>query len=327
MRPSELTATAPGPADDPPATRSTRHTDLPRNRRPLRLRAVGGLTDMVMVGPALLAVVVFVLIPIVVAAKLSLTNWDGYSPHPDFLGLANYRRLFSDPGVASATHVTLVIAVVGTVACNVLGLGLAMMLNGTGRLKAVLRGLFFYPHVLGAVIIGFLWSAVLSSDGAVNAVLTAAHHGTIPFLADPHWALAAVVFVVVWSTFGVNVVLYLSGLQTIPESLLEAARLDGASRWQTFRHVVLPMLAPTVTINVVLVLVQLLRVYDLVLAMTDGGPAGHTQTYAYMVLASSFRNGQIGYALAQSVVLMVATAVLAIVIVLLRQRSEKAVEA
>ncbi|MFI1092536.1 carbohydrate ABC transporter permease [Streptomyces sp. NPDC020917] len=286
-----------------------------------------GLTDLVMVGPALLAVVAFVLIPIGVSARLSFTDWDGFSAHPSFVGLANYRQLFDDPDVARAVYVTLVIAVVGTVACNVLGLGLALILNGGGRLKAMMRGLFFYPHVLGAVIIGFLWSAVLSTDGAINAILSASKHHTVPFLANPHWALGAVVFVVIWSSFGVNVVLYLAGLQTVPEALLEAARIDGASRWQTFRSVVLPMLAPTVTVNVLLVLVQLLRVYDLVLALTDGGPAGRTQTYAYLVLASSFKSGKIGYASAQSLVLMLVTTTLAIAVVALRRRSEKAVEA
>ncbi|MFG2517605.1 carbohydrate ABC transporter permease [Streptomyces sp. NPDC048527] len=326
MHPSNPTVTAPGPSGDLTAPERHRHFDPRPRPRTLRTRATGGLTSMLMVAPALAAIVTFVLIPIVVAARLSLTDWDGFSDSAEFVGLANYVRLFDDPHVASAAYVTLVIAVTGTVACNVLGLGLAMMLNGQGRLKAMLRGLFFYPHVLGAVIIGFLWSAVLGSDGAINTILSAAHSENIPFLSDPHWALAAVVFVVIWSTFGVNVVLYLAGLQTIPVSLLEAARIDGASRWQTFRHVVLPMLAPTVTINVVLLLVSLLRVYDLVLALTDGGPAGHTETYAYLVLSESFQNGKIGYASAQSIVLMVVIAVLAIVIVALRQRSEKAVE-
>ncbi|MFJ2915269.1 carbohydrate ABC transporter permease [Streptomyces sp. NPDC087228] len=325
MRPSNTTLTAPGPSDNPPVPEYPRHTHH-TSPRPLRARAARSLPSIFMVGPALAAIVAFILIPVVVAGRLSLTDWDGFSDNSKFVGLDNYVQLFHDPDVASAAYVTLVIAVVGTVACNVLGLSLAVMLNGQGRVKAMLRGLFFYPHVLGAVIIGFLWSAILSSEGAVNTLLTAAHRSKIPFLSDPQWALAAVVFVVIWSTFGVNVVLYLAGLQTIPESLLEAARIDGASRWQTFRQVVLPMLAPTVTINVVLVLVQLLRVYDLVLAMTDGGPAGHTQTYAYLVLSESFLNGKIGYASAQSIVLMIVIAVLAVVIVSLRQRSEKAVE-
>ncbi|WP_241200361.1 sugar ABC transporter permease [Streptomyces sp. NBC_01260] len=325
MRPSNATLSAPGASDSPPVherPRRTQHTPP----RPLRVRAARSLSSIFMVGPALAAVVAFILIPVVVAGRLSLTDWDGFSDSYKSLGLDNYVQLFHDPGVKNAAYVTLVIAAVGTVACNVLGLGLAVMLNGEGRVKAILRGLFFYPHVLGAVIIGFLWSAILSSEGAINTLLNAAHRSKIPFLSDPHWALASVVFVVIWSTFGVNVVLYLAGLQTIPESLLEAARIDGASRWQTFRQVVLPMLAPTVTINVVLVLVQLLRVYDLVLAMTDGGPAGHTQTYAYLVLSESFLNGKIGYASAQSIVLMIVITVLAIVVVTLRQRSEKAVE-
>ena len=292
MHQSDLTVTDPGSAAGLPAPVLHRRIDPRSRRRPLRLRYTDGLTSLLMVGPALAAILAFVLIPILVAGRLSLTDWDGFSEQAEFLGLANYEHLFQDPYVANAAYVTVVIAVAGTVACNVLGLGLALMLDGAGRTKVMLRGLFFYPHVLGAVIIGFLWSAVLSTDGAINAILTAAQRDTIPFLADPRWALAAVTFVVIWSLFGVNVVLYLAGLQTIPEALLEAARIDGATRWQTFRKVVLPMLAPSVTINVVLVLVQLLRVYDLVLALTAGGPAGRTETYAYLVLSSSFQDAR-----------------------------------
>ncbi len=327
MHQSDLTVTGPGSAASLPAPALHRQPDPRGRRRPRRLRYADGLTSVLMVGPALAAILAFIIIPILVAGRLSLTDWDGFSEQAEFLGFANYRHLFQDPYVANAAYVTVVIAIAGTVACNVLGLGLALMLDGAGRTKALLRGLFFYPHVLGAVIIGFLWSAVLSTDGAINAILTAAQRDTVPFLADPHWALAAVTFVVIWSLFGVNVVLYLAGLQTIPEAVLEAARIDGASRWQTFRTVVLPMLAPSVTINVVLVLVQLLRVYDLVLALTAGGPGGRTETYAYLVLSSSFQDGKIGYASAQAIVLMVVIAALAVVIVALRQRSEKAVEA
>jgi multiple sugar transport system permease protein/raffinose/stachyose/melibiose transport system permease protein len=131
--------------------------------------------------------------------------------------------------------------------------------------------------------------------------------------------------VVVWSQFGMNVVLYLAGLQTVPESLLEAARVDGAGRWQTFRAVTWPMLAPSVTVNIVLVLVGLLRVYDIVLALTDGGPAGRTNTFAFLILNGSFKTDKLGYGTAQGITLMIAIAILALGITTLRQRAEKAV--
>jgi multiple sugar transport system permease protein/raffinose/stachyose/melibiose transport system permease protein len=299
--------------------------DTSAGQTALSARARHRLTSVAMVGPALATIVLFVLVPIVVAGYLSLTDWDGFST-PTFVGLHNYSRMLDDPGVQNAASNTAIIAGIGTVLCNGLGLGLAMLLNGTGRGKALLRGLLFYPYIIGAVIIGFLWSAILGPSGAVNSVLTGLGLQPLPFLSDPHWALGSLVFVVVWSIFGVNVVLYLAGLQAIPDSLLEAARVDGATAWQTFRKVYLPMLAPSITVNTVLVLVQLLRVYDQVLALTDGGPAGTTETVAFRILSTSFRRYDLGYGSAQSIALMFVIGLLAVAITMLRSRSEKAVQ-
>src|SRR5690349_17641034 len=140
MHQSDLTATSPGSAASLPAPALHRHTDSRSRRRPPRLRLADGLTSLLMVGPALAAIVAFILIPILVAGRLSLTDWDGFSERAEFLGLANYEHLFQDPYVANAAYVTVVIAVAGTVACNVLGLGLALMLDGAGRTKVMLRG-------------------------------------------------------------------------------------------------------------------------------------------------------------------------------------------
>ncbi|MGR3875308.1 carbohydrate ABC transporter permease [Streptomyces graminifolii] len=283
------------------------------------------VVDIVMMAPPLLLVVGLVVVPIGIAVYLSFTDWNGFTTPPHPVGFRNYVRLTEDSAVRHAAFVTLLITLVGTVACNVLGLGVALLLNRNSRLNAVLRVLVFYPYVVGPVILGFLWSSILGTDGAVNAVLGAKH--SLPFLSDPTWAVATVICVIVWSSFGVNVVLYLAGLQTVPDSIIEAAKIDGASPWQTFWRVKLPMLAPTVTVNVVLVVIGLLRVYELILALTAGGPAGETQSFVYNILTSSFDNTQLGYGAAQSVVLMIVIIVVTVGITSARRRSEQAVSA
>ncbi len=275
-----------------------------------------------MLAPALVLLALFMLVPIAIAGYLSFTDWDGLTPSPSPVGWANYLRLLSDVDVQHAAVVTLVITVVGTVGCNAAGLGLALLLNRRNRFTSLLRAIVFYPYVVGPIIIGFLWSAILGADGVIaNALIPA------PFLSDPVWAVGSITFVVVWSQFGVNVVLYLAGLQTVPPNLLEAATVDGASRWQTFRAVTWPVLAPSVTVNIVLVLVGLLRVYEIVLALTGGGPAGRTSTFAFLILSSSFRSNQLGYGAAQAITLMVVIGALALGVTALRQRAERAVAA
>jgi raffinose/stachyose/melibiose transport system permease protein len=281
--------------------------------------------DIAMMAPPLVLVVCLIVVPIGIAVYLSFTDWNGFTTPPHMVGFRNYTRITHDPAVRHAAFVTLLVTVVGTIACNVLGLGVALLLSRNTRVNAFLRVLVFYPYVVGAVILGFLWSSILGTNGAINAVLGAKH--SLPFLSNPTWALATVICVIVWSSFGVNVVLYLAGLQTLPDSIMEAAKIDGASAWQTFWRVKLPMLAPTVTVNVVLVVIGLLRVYELILALTVGGPAGETQSFVYNILTSSIDNTQLGYGAAQSVVLMIVIVLVTVGITAARRRSEQAVAA
>ncbi|MEW1642553.1 MULTISPECIES: sugar ABC transporter permease [unclassified Streptomyces] len=308
-----------------PAAPTAAVTRPPSRTARSRARRRESATDIVMMAPPVLLVVGLIVVPIGIAVYLSFTDWNGFTTPPHQVGFHNYVRLTKDPAVRHAAFVTLLITLVGTVVCNVLGLGVALLLNRNSRLNAVLRVLVFYPYVVGPVILGFLWSSVLGTNGAVNAVVGAQH--SLPFLSDPTWALATVTCVIVWSSFGVNVVLYLAGLQTVPDSIIEAARIDGASPWQTFWRVKLPMLAPTVTVNVVLVVIGLLRVYELILALTAGGPAGETQSFVYTILTSSFDNTQLGYGAAQSVVLMIVIILVTVGITAARRRSEQAVAA
>lgn len=288
-------------------------------------RAGEGAATLLMVAPATLVFVVMLVVPVGLAIYLSLTDWDGYSAQPKIIGAANYTHLFSDPEIRRATFVTLLVAVAGTIGMNLLGLGFAVLVNGTSRVNRFLRVVLFYPHVLSALVVGFLWSAILGTTGAVNSLLTAHGGSVLPFLSDPTWALITMIAVLVWAGFGVNVVLYLAGLQAVPRSLVEAARIDGATRWQVFRHVTLPALGPVVTINIVLSLVTLLKTYDLVVSLTAGGLTGQTQTIAYLILWNSFHDNKLGFGSAQSVVLMIVTGILALAVTRMRRRGEMAV--
>ena len=298
---------------------------MPADRPSRRLGAGAG--DVAMLAPALVLVLVFILVPIGIAGYLSLTDWDGFTPRPGFVGWENYRRIFDDEPLVHAAVVTLVIAIAGTLFANALGLGMALLVDGPGRFKSLARGALFYPYIIGAVIIGFLWSAILGSNGAVNAVLKALGGAGIPFLAEPTWAIVSLVLVIIWANFGVTMVLYLAGLQTLPGELMEAALIDGASTWQTFWRVKFALLAPVVTINLVLTMISLLRTYELVLALTSGGPAGTTQTITYYILTISFANGKLGYGAAQAVLLMIVILVVTVALTAMRRRAERDVAA
>jgi raffinose/stachyose/melibiose transport system permease protein len=288
----------------------------------VQINKSGRVAMTAMASPAIALYLAFIVIPLVLAVYLSFTNWNGFAPHPGFVGTQNYTRALRDQEVIHASEVTAIIAGAGTLLCNVLGLGFALVLQKSTKINSVLRSILFYPYVVSPLIVGFLWAAILGTYGVVNSILTAHGHSVVPFLSSPKWALWSVVFVVVWATFGFNVVLYLAGLQTVPKDLLDAARVDGAGPVRLLRHVTLPLLAPIVTINVVLTLVGLIRTYELVLSLTGGEPAGTTRTIAFLILFESFQNNKLGFGSAQAVMLMVVTSILAIVVIMFRRRRE-----
>ncbi len=293
-------------------------------RRP-RARWQRLLPEIVMTTPALVIFVGMFVIPTILAVYLSMTDWNGFSLNMNFIGLENYTDLFSNPRAQSAAVFTAVIAIVGTILCNVIGLGLAVLIAEPTRANSIIRTVLFYPHIISALIIGFLWSAMLSPTGIVNSTLAQLGIDAVPFLSDPTFAAVCVIATIVWATFGINLILYIAGIKSVPMEFYEAATVDGASKWQQFKSITFPMIAPIMTVNLIIVLVSLLRTYDLVLALTGGGPAGRTQTIVFQILVDSFQNGKLGFGSAQAVVLMIVTAVLGVVITLARRRAEEKV--
>lgn len=248
--------------------------------------------------------------PLFLSVYYSFTNMNLLKASSDFVGFRNYVNLAKDPTFSSSLSFTIKISILVTLCVNVLGLIIAMLLNHTGRFFAFLRTVFFVPQVLSAVIISFIWSIMFSArNGIINTLLQQVgllqQGQNIAWIGDPQLAFYSVGVVTIWQLLGFCVVVYLAALQGIPEDLKDAARVDGANLWQSFRHVTFPLLAPGVTINVVLILIMTLKIYDVVVVLTAGGPGGATESLGFYIVRMAFGANKTGYASAMAVVLFI----------------------
>jgi raffinose/stachyose/melibiose transport system permease protein len=254
--------------------------------------------------PALVLYVLLALVPIFQGAFYSGFDWNGLEPLEQFVGLQNYRDALADPVFLGALRHVGVILVLSLLLQLPFALGLAVLLNERMRGRAVLRLFFFLPFVVSDVITAIVWRLMLQPGGLVDHTLDAAGlDGLVQlWLADPKIVLYTVFFVVSWKYFGFHMILMLAGLQQIPVELDEAAALDGASRAQTFRHVTLPLLGPTIRICVFLSIIGSLQLFDLVWVMTGGGPVGASHTTVTYMLERGFERSKFGYGSAVAVI-------------------------
>ncbi|WP_083441194.1 carbohydrate ABC transporter permease [Nitriliruptor alkaliphilus] len=295
-----------------------------RDGRPGRSRRAV-LAELSMMVPALGVFIALLVVPVGYAVYYSFTNYNGFpSQTPEFVGVDNYVRLVQSADVTSAMVTTAIVILAGSLVVNAMALSLALLLWRTTTFTAFARVVMFYPHVLSLIVVGFLWSAILGPQGAVNSVLGSLDQSTLPFLTNQRWALGTLIGVIAWAQFGVQFLIYLAGLQAVPDDLQEASSIDGASRWQAFRHVTWPALAPSATVALVTTMLSLLKTYDVVVSLTGGGPAGATKTFAYQILAVDFPRRQVGLASAEAVVLILVAAVLSFAALAMRRKSDEA---
>lgn len=294
---------------------------VPRRRTHRRHRL---LQFSVFVVPALVIYLGLVLVPMVMAIVTSTTDLNAFRLDVQFVGLGNYLRLAQDPAFLRALWNTVIIAVLVTVIPNAVGLGIAMLIDRRGWVFNAMRAAFFVPVVLSAVVVSVTWGLLLSDDGLINQVLMNLGVTDPPgWISDPNIALYTVAWVICWQSIGIAVVLYLAGLQGIPRELLEAAEIDGAGPFTRFRTVTWPLLAPVVTITVVLCLIGGFKTYDQVKVITNGGPGvGTTNTLAFDIVRYSVEAGQVGYGQAMATVMLAIIAFVSIVVLRLLQRRE-----
>jgi raffinose/stachyose/melibiose transport system permease protein len=278
-----------------------------------RNRRTWGVAGLFML-PALALYALFVLFPIVQAARFSLFDWNGLEALDQFIGLANFERALADPVFLGAVSHNAFIVILSLAVQIPFARGRAMMLNRRFRGRAVLRLIFFAPYVIAEVITAIVWSLLLQPNGLTEHVLTAigledAYH---PWLADPDTVLIALFFIITWKYFGFHMILLLAGLQGIPRELDEAAAIDGATRRQAIRYVTLPLLGPTLRVSVFLSIIGSLQLFDLVWVTTRGGPVNASNTMAVYMFDRGFVRFQFGYGSAVAVILFLLCFVLAL---------------
>ena len=250
--------------------------------------------------PVLILFFAFNTLPMIKGMIYSFTNYRGYGSY-DNVGLRNYLDLFSDARVGKSYLFTFKYALAGTVLVNVLSLVMALGLNSCIRFKSALRGIYFVPNILGGLVIGYIFSFIFTY--ILPAVGMAWEIGWMKnsILASEKYAWIGVLVVGVWQAVAMNTIIYISGLQTVPQEVYEASMLDGASKWKEFWSVTFPLVIPFVTINLVLSTKNLLMVFDQIMSLTKGGPAQSTESISFLIYKNGMDGGQFGFQSANAV--------------------------
>jgi raffinose/stachyose/melibiose transport system permease protein len=275
--------------------------------------------------PALVPVALLRYVAVAVGAYYAFTSWDGVSAQADFVGFANFQRIFSDEVALKSVGNTLLLATCAVILSNVIGMLLALGLNTMLKTRQFLRSLFFAPFALTPLAVSYVWAFIFDYDGLLNKLLEAVGLSAWKHVwtADPDTAIWTILVVLVWQLSGLCMIIYLSGLQGIPEEILESSELDGAGVFARFRHVMLPMLNAAITVAVALPTIMTLRVFDQVMGLTNGGPAQVTETLATQIYRQSFASGNYGYGAAIALVLTVLIAAVAVAQILILRRGDK----
>lgn len=263
--------------------------------------------------PDVIGLLVFLGVPMVLALAMGFFKVDGFGDY-DYVGLANYRRMLDDPNFTASLRVTAVYTGLLVPSLYLVGLGLALLVQNRTPLKGMFRTIYFLPHVISLVVVGVVWQFVLADRvGALHKVLRQLGLPTQSWLGDPTYALGTVLVVSVWFLMGFYMLIFLGGLQEIPPEYYDAARVDGASFWQMFRHITIPLLKPTSFFVLIVALVAAIsggQGFDLVFVMTKGGPADTTSLLTFYVYEQAFKVGDYGYAAAMASSLVVMLLVL-----------------
>ena len=248
-------------------------------------------------------------LPLIKGVIYSFTNFRGYGEF-DWVGLRNYADLFTDARVGKSYLFTFKLAIVATIVVNVLSLILALGLNSKIKFKSALRGMYFVPNILGALVVGYIFNYFFTY--ILPAVVKMMGGKGDSILASSKWAWIAIVIVCAWQSVAMNTIIYISGLQTVPEDVYEAGSLDGATGWKKLRNLTFPLILPFFTINMVLCMKNFLMVFDQIMALTKGGPAQSTESISFLIYNNGMAGGQFGFQSANAVVFFVVIVVISV---------------
>ena len=266
-------------------------------------------TFMLMTIPIVALFFAFNTLPLITGVMYSFTNFRGYGTY-DWVGLRNYIDLFQDGRVGKSYLFTLKMAVAATIVTNVVSLILALGLNSKIKFKSALRGLYFIPNILGALVVGYIFNYFFTY--ILPAVIQMMGGEGTSMLASTKWAWVAIMIVCAWQSIAMNTIIYISGLQTVPEDVYEAGSIDGATGWSQFKHLTFPLILPFFSINMVLCMKNFLMVFDQIMALTKGGPAQSTESISYLIYNNGMSGGQFGFQSANAVVFFIMIVVISV---------------
>ena len=254
--------------------------------------------------PVLVLFFCFNTLPLIKGFIYSFTNFKGYGTY-DFVGLRNYKDLFTDARVGRSYLFTFKYALVCTIIVNIISLLLALGLNAKIKGKTVLRGIYFIPNILGGLVIGYIFSFFFTYILPAAGQATGIEWLSSSILAKESTAWFGIVIVGAWQAIAMNTIIYISGLQTVPEDVYEAGAIDGATGWRRFKDLTFPLIIPFFTINMVLCMKNFLMVFDQIMALTKGGPSQSTESISYLIYQNGMSGGQFGFQSANAVLFFV----------------------
>lgn len=264
-------------------------------------------TAIAFIAPAFIFYFLFIIWPTISSVYYSFTSWDGINPNIKFVGLANYKEIFTSARFGNALKNTLILTVFISILENVMALALALIVDNVKWFKNTFRSAFYIPVLISGIVSGFIWKIMYNYNfGAINSMLTAMGLGEFKqdWLGNTSLTLIMIGVVLVWKGAGYYMIIYLASLQSISTDIIEAADIDGASPLQKFKSITVPMISGAFTINFTLSLINGLKVFDQINVMTDGGPGFTSETLVYLLYKVGFGEGRQGFGTAVGLVLL-----------------------
>ncbi|MDQ0224369.1 raffinose/stachyose/melibiose transport system permease protein [Metabacillus niabensis] len=281
------------------------------------------LSYMAFVGPALLFFILIQIIPFFMGIYYSFTSWNGVSSTIEWVGLDNYVKIFTgDEKFFNSFLFTTKFMFAAVIISNLIGFTLALLLNAALKTKNILRTVFFIPNVIGGLLLGFIWQFIFVKGFASIGNLTDIGFFKLPWLGDEATAFWGIVIVFAWQISGYMMVIYIAALQGVDTSLLEAAKIDGASNWSVLTKIIVPLIIPAFTICFFLTISMAFKIFDLNLSLTGGGPFNSTESVAINIYQEAFMNNRYGLGTAKSILFFLIVAVFTTFQVLYTKKKE-----
>lgn len=275
------------------------------------------------VTPLIFVFTTVVIIPFIIGIGYSFISWDGLPLNEKvFVGFDNYVRLFSDKRFVSSAGHTILFTIVAVLLINILGLAFALIVTGKLKVRNIARTMLFMPYLIGGLILGYIWKFIFSDVFKAIGAYTGFNNIFFNWLLDPKFALVALIIVSTWQMAGYIMIIYINGIQAMPDDVIEAGKVDGASFWQTLFFIKFPLIMPSITISLFLTLSNCFKIFDVNLSLTAGGPSNATEMIAMNIYNQIFSLNDYGYGQAKAIIFFIVVAMITLIQVMITKKKE-----